>query len=43
MNMTTITTSVGQLATDVGTAGAAVIGVVIAFAAFKWVRRAIAG
>lgn len=43
MNMTTISSSIASLATDVGTAGAAVIGVVLAFAAFKWVRRAIAG
>jgi uncharacterized membrane protein len=41
MDMTTVTASIEALATDVGTAGAAVLTVVLAFAAFKWIRRAV--
>lgn len=41
MDMTTVTASIEALATDVGVAGAAVLTVVLAFAAFKWIRRAV--
>lgn len=41
MDMTAVTAEITALATDVGAAGAAVLTVVLAFAAFKWIRRAV--
>lgn len=41
MDMEVVTASITGLSTDVGAAGAAVLTVVLAFAAFKWIRRAV--
>lgn len=34
-----VTTAITDATTDVGTAGAAILGVVIAIVAFAWIRR----
>lgn len=34
-----VTTAISDATTDVGTAGAAILGVVIAIVAFAWIRR----
>lgn len=41
MDMTEVTTAIDSVGTDVGTAAAAVISVVLVYAGFKWVRRAL--
>lgn len=37
----TVTTAIGDAVTDVGTIGAAILGVVIGIVVFNWLRRVI--
>ena len=36
-----VTTAITAAVTDVGTVGAAILGVIVAIMAFKWLRRAL--
>lgn len=36
-----VTTAISTAVTDVGTVGAAILGVIVAIMAFKWLRRAL--
>lgn len=41
LDLTTVTDTIASSVGDVQTVGVAILGVIIAIAAFKWIRRAI--
>lgn len=43
MDMTAITTSLTGLETDVASVTAAVISIVLVYAGFRWIKRAVGG